>query len=354
MTSLRASLLVRRPTGFTLDVDLDAGDRATIAVLGPSGAGKSTIVDAIAGLVPIDAGSISVDGRVVDDPAAGVFVAAAERSIGVVFQDHALFPHLDARANVAFGLRAHGMNNRDARAEADRWLDRLGLAHVADQPPDALSGGQQQRVALARALAIDPAVLLLDEPLSALDVGTRAAVRRMLAGHLAAFRGPRILITHDPAEAFLLADEIHVLEDGSVSQSGTPDDIRLRPRTAYAADLAGVNLVAGIARDGVVDVDGFVLSIADRHVSGPVLVAIRPAAISLHLREPSGSPRNVWRATIDAVEPIGDVARVHVGPPMPLTAEITTAAASALGIADGVPVWVSVKATELGVEPDRP
>ena len=198
---------------------------------------------------------------------------------------------------------------------------------------------------------IEPELLLLDEPLSALDVTTRIELRRNLAEHLESFAGPRMLITHDPTEAFLLGDEIHIIENGRIAQAGTPDDIRLRPRTRYVADLAGSNLVTGVAAGGVIETSRHRLHIADHSVSGPVLATIRPNAITVHLREPEGSPRNTWKTSIDLLEHLGDRVRLRVGAPLPLTAEITEMATKSLQLAEGVQVWVSIKATEIGVEP---
>ena len=271
-----------------------------------------------------------------------------------MFQDGLLFPHLTAIENVAFGLRSRGVQKSQARASAAHWLERMGLAAMAERRPGSLSGGEAQRVALARALVTEPRLLLLDEPLSALDVTTRAQLRRTLAVHLAGFDGPRLLITHDPTEAFLLADEIHVIEDGKLTQSGSADEIRRRPRTAYIADLSGSTLVIGRAADGVVDTGSHRLHIADHEVSGPVLAVIRASAISVHRQRPEGSPRNAWATRIELVEHLGDRARLLTGAPLPLTAEITEEALSELDLAVGLEVWVSIKATEINVEPYLP
>ena len=217
-----------------------------------------------------------------------------------------------------------------------------------------MSGGQAQRVALARALATEPDLLLLDEPLAALDVTTRAELRRTLAEHLRTFAGPRLLITHDPIEAFLLADEIRVIEDGVITQSGTAEDIRLRPRTAYVADLVDSNLFVGVATDGRVGIDGHHLHVADAETTGDVLITIRPSAVSVHLHEPDGSPRNTWPTTIDLIEPLGERTRLRTGAPLPLVVEITTEATEALGLSEGSAVWVAVKATEIDTQTDRP
>ena len=319
-------------------------------MLGPNGAGKSTAVAALAGLLPIDAGRITLGGITLDDPGERLFVQPDDRRVGVVFQEYLLFPHMSVLDNVAFGLRSRKMNRAESQALAGKWLDRMGLHGQLRMKPGDLSGGQAQRVALARALVTEPDLLLLDEPLSALDVTTRVQLRRALAEHLEGFHGPRLLITHDPTEAFLLADEIHIIEHGKVTQAGTAEDIRLRPRTPYAADLAGSNLVSGVANDGVVDTGAQVLHIADHEISGAVLTTIRPAAIAVHLREPEGSPRNSWKTTIDLVEHLGERARLKTGDPLPLAVEVTTDAIRHLRLVQGTSVWVSIKATEISVE----
>jgi molybdate transport system ATP-binding protein len=228
----------------------------------------------------------------------------------------------------------------------------MGIEEMADRKPGDISGGQAQRVALARALISEPELLLLDEPLAALDATTRVQLRRTLADHLEVFRGPRLLITHDPTEAFLLADEILVIEEGRITQAGSADDIRLRPRTGYVADLAGSNLLVGKAAHGEVQVGNHELHVADTHIAGTVLATIHPRAISLHLHEPEGSPRNTWQTNITRIEHYGDRVRVQTGSPLPLTAEITPGAVDALHLAAGDAVWLSIKATEIAVEAD--
>jgi molybdate transport system ATP-binding protein len=353
LRGLEVDLTIRRSNTFQLTLSLEIPAGATVALLGPNGAGKSTTVAAIAGLAPIDAGVITLDGTVLDDPASGLFVPADERSVGVVFQDYLLFPHLSVLDNVAFGLRARRTTREQATARARTWLERLGLEDLERRKPGDLSGGQAQRVALARALVIEPDLLLLDEPLSALDVTTRTELRHTLAEHLEAFVGPRLLITHDPTEAFLLGDDIHVIENGTVTQSGTADDIRLRPRTQYAADLAGSNLISGTAAAGRVDTGDQTMHIADDLFDGPVLLTIHPTAISVHKDRPGGSPRNSWPTTVERVELLGTRVRLRTGSPLPLTVELTEAARSEMALTAGSPVWVAVKATEIGVESDR-
>ncbi|WP_419932426.1 ABC transporter ATP-binding protein [Candidatus Poriferisodalis sp.] len=367
---------------FELDVSLQVAAGETAALLGPNGAGKSTIVAAIAGLLPLDGGMVRLAGRVLDDPDAGVFIAPERRRIGVVFQDQVLFRHLNALDNVAFGLTARGMRRAEAHEHAQAWLDAMDLGDLGHRRPRALSGGQRQRVALARALACGPDLLLADEPLGSLDVTARNRLRRNLAAHLSSGRNgggttapvpphgtpdvPRLLITHDPTDAFVLADRVHILEDGRLTQSGTPDELRRAPATDYAADLSGINLVRGTVQGGEITVtpddgaatDGgsrrsaVLLHAADTTASGPVLATIHPRAIALHRERPSGSPRNVWRTTAEAVEPLGDITRVLLGAPLPLTADITPGAAHELLIRPGTTLWVSVKATEVELAPD--
>ena len=237
--SLDAAVRVDRGA-FSLDVALAAADGELVVVLGPNGAGKSTLLGALAGLVPT-AGRITIGDSVVLDDGAGVDLPPEDRPVGVVFQDGRLFPHLTLLDNVAFGLRSQGARKAAARAAAHDWLERIGLADRAGERPAALSGGQAQLVALARALATEPRLLLLDEPLSALDAQVRPAVRADLRRHLASFEGSRLLVTHDPVEALVLADRLVVVEDGRVVQEGTPDEVRRRPAPAYAASVVGLS-----------------------------------------------------------------------------------------------------------------
>jgi molybdate transport system ATP-binding protein len=349
MSGLRADLGLTRGD-FTLGIALGVAPGETVALLGPNGAGKTTAIELLAGLAALDSGRIELNDTVFDEANAGTFVGPDERNIGIVFQDHSLFPHLDALDNAAFGLRARGHSKRDARTVAQEWLDRLDIGDIAAHAPNDLSGGESQRVALARAFATSPDLLLLDEPFAALDASTRVATRRVFAEHLTAFEGPTLIITHDPSEAFLLADAIHVIEDGSITQSGTSDEIRTRPNTEYIADLAGVNLLTGTAINGDITVGGHHLRSADTTATGPVIATIHPRAISVHRERPEGSPRNTWETTVMRSEHYGDRVRLQFGVPIDLTAEITPEAESSLSIDVGSIVWVSIKATEVSLQ----
>ncbi len=254
-------------------------------------------------------GRIELDGQVLDDPAADVFVPPEERPVGVVFQSYLLFPHLSAVDNVAFGLRRRGVPRRVARERALAWLDRVGLADKADARPGELSGGQAQRVALARAVVTEPAMLLLDEPLSALDVRTRADVRRDLEAYLDGYSGVRLLVTHDPLDALALADRIVIIEDGRVTQTGLPSEVTARPRTPYVAELVGTNLYRGRAEGADVDLADGLRIVTSADLDGPVFVVVPPAAVAVYRARPDGSPRNVYEATIDHVQPLRNRAR---------------------------------------------
>ncbi|WP_445444330.1 ABC transporter ATP-binding protein [Clavibacter sp. km3a] len=246
VSGLAARVVVER-AAFRLDVDVRVPAGSVAAVVGPNGAGKSTLLRALAGLLPLTAGRVALDGRVLEEAGAGraVRIPAEGRGAGVVFQDHLLFPHLTALANVAFGPRAQGVPRADAEDRARALLDRLGIAHLADRRPARLSGGQSQRVALARALVLEPPLLLLDEPMAALDAGTRLDVRDLLAEELRRFGGAAVLVTHDPVDALALADRIRVLEGGRVVQEGAPAEVAARPATAYVARLVGMNRIEG-------------------------------------------------------------------------------------------------------------
>jgi molybdate transport system ATP-binding protein len=268
----------------------------------------------------------------------------------MVFQDYLLFPHLSALDNVAFGPRCHGAAKSAARRTAADWLRRVGLAEHAGTKPRRLSGGQAQRVALARALAAGPRLLLLDEPLAALDAHTRLQVRSELRRHLAEFDGTTVLVTHDPLEAMVLADRLVVIESGAVVQQGTPAEVARRPRTDYVARLVGLNLHRGTADGRHVTVGDVLFNVAE-DLRGPVFLAFSPAAVALYRSRPDGTPRNLWEATIEGIERHGDNVRIHLDGAIAVAADVTPAAVAELDLTPGRRVWAAVKATETHAYP---
>jgi molybdate transport system ATP-binding protein len=302
---------------------------------------------AVAGLVRLTGGHVRLAAQTVDDPHRRAWIPPERRSIGVVFQEYLLFPHLTALDNVAFGPRSHGVKRQPARQLAGEWLERVALSHLVRHKPGQLSGGQAQRVALARALAVSPTLLLLDEPLSALDAGTRVDTRAELQRHLAAHTGGTLLVTHDPLDAVILADRLIVVEHGRIVQSGDAATITAHPQTDYVARLVGLNLYRGQADGHTVSLDnGFKVTV-DNHHQGSVFVAFRPAAVALHRYPPDGSPRNVWQAIITGTQHHGDNLRVELDGPLKAAADITPDAAVQLRLVPGQQVWAAVKAAEI-------
>jgi molybdate transport system ATP-binding protein len=348
--SLDASI---RLTLGSLDLDMvftvDEGE--VVALLGPNGAGKTTLLRAVAGLVPFRSGHVRLDGKLLEDTATGEYVPTERRPIGFVFQDYLLFPHLNVLDNVAFGLRARGVSRQAAAEKAAYWLDRVGLKSSAASKPAELSGGQRQRVALARALAPDPRLLLLDEPLAALDVTTRAEVRRDLKRHLESFEGIRLLVTHDPLEAVAMADRLIVMEGGHLVQTGTAAEVTEHPRSQYVADLVGVNLLRGNADHGSVKLSGGQVVAAAGAELGEVFAVVHPRAVAIHQTHPEGSPRNVWSGRATNIELLGNRVRVRIDGEVPLVAEVTPAALKELNLVEGGEVWLSFKSTDVSVYP---
>jgi molybdate transport system ATP-binding protein len=336
---------------FELDVDLKVEPGEVVAVLGPNGAGKTSLLRGLAGLLPLDAGRVALDGVVLEEPAASVFVPSERRPIAMVFQDYLLFPHLTVLENVAFGLRSRGTSRSEATATAHRWLERVGLHTEAQRKPAWLSGGQAQRVALARALATNPALLLLDEPMAALDASTRVELRRDLRRHLESFRGVRLLVTHDPLEAMAMADRLVILEQGRVLQAGSPAEVTQHPRSRYVADLVGVNLFRGRASHDVITLaDGGSLTAAGAG-EGDVFAVVHPRTVALYRTRPDGTPRNVWEGRAVDLDLQGDRVRVQLAGAPRIVAEVTPAAVRELGLDRGDTVWIGVKATEIVVYP---
>jgi molybdate transport system ATP-binding protein len=341
---------------FSVQARLSVDDGETLALLGPNGAGKSTVIDALAGLLPLTRGEVVLDDRPLQD------APPEARPVGVAFQDALLFPHLTATDNIAFPLRARGVSTKDARRRALTLLARVAPNVDPAAKPPLLSGGERQRVGLARALAGRPRLLLLDEPLAAIDVAARAQLRSLIREVTRSFAGPCVLVTHDPVDALTLGDRIAVLEHGRVVQTGTTDEVRRRPATPYVADLVGVNLFRGrleplpdgagrlITPDGAVVVawpDG-----TPHETLESVLATLRPADVAVHLDRPEGSPRNVLAGAISEIAVHGERARVRVASMPPVTAEVTLGSVRRLGLHEGTAAYASFKAVEVRLEAD--
>ncbi|MDQ1699834.1 MAG: molybdate transport system ATP-binding protein [Frankiaceae bacterium] len=337
--TLQADLRATAGT-FTLAVAGEWNNGDVVAVVGPNGAGKSTLLRAIAGLAPAT-GELRIGGVDVLDK------TPARRGVGWVPQDGALFPHLSAADNVAFGL-----SGRRGRNQATQWLERFGIGVLADRRPGQLSGGQAQKVALARALAREPHVLLLDEPLAALDVEARTDVRRSLRMHLADFDGVTMLVTHDAVDVMTLANRVLALDHGATVQDDTVVSVTTAPRTPWLAALMGGNGFYGRTSRSVVALhDGGQLVAAELPgEDGVEVLAVVPAhAVTLHRSRPEGSARNVWPAAVRDLAVVGGRVRVTLDGTPAVLADVTTAAAADLSLREGVDVWASVKATEVTV-----
>jgi molybdate transport system ATP-binding protein len=353
---------------FTFDAGLAVPDRTVMVIVGESASGKTTLLRMLAGLhVPVR-GRLVVDGEVWSDSETQRFVPAHLRPIGHVAQDHALFPHLTAAQNVAFGLEAQGIVAKTVRVRTGAALARLGVAALASRRPHELSGGQQQRVAIARAIVLEPKLLLMDEPLSALDATSRRTIRSELRRLLAELPCTTLYVTHSPAEALAMGERITVLENGRVSQTGTRDDLMRQPGSPYVAEFLGVNLFRGsieafgagdeaTARSISVPSNSSAarvtlpegeLLLAAPGTDGEATAIVNPREITLTLERPSGTARNVFVGVIEELvpePPNGERVRVTVLSHPPLTAEVTRQAVEALGLAPGIRVFASFKAS---------
>jgi len=319
---------------FSLRLDLDVD--STLALVGPSGAGKTTVLRAIAGLVRPESGRIACGSELWFDGAGGVSLAPDRRRVGLVFQDYALFPHLSVRQNIEYARRHR----------ADDYLDRFAIRHLEHARPPELSGGERQRVALARALARDPHVLLLDEPLSALDTHTKAGVRSELHELLRGLGIPVLLVTHDFEDAAALADRVGVIVDGELRQIGAPGELVAEPSDPFVASFTGANLLNGYGQPvaGVTHVrlhDGTLVTTADE-AEGEVVLAVYPWDITVSIVPPNDSAMNLICAPIRGIAELGNRARVAIGP---VSAEITADSLRRLGLQVGQTAFASFKAT---------
>jgi molybdate transport system ATP-binding protein len=345
-----------RLRSFALDVALEAPASRPLALVGPSGAGKTTVLRVVAGLLAPERGRVVCGSETWLDTAARRDLPPERRRAGVVFQDYALFPHLSALDNVAFGLR--GGSRRERHRRANETLERLGIAALGRARPGELSGGERQRVALARALALQPRALLLDEPLAALDARSRARAAHELQRTLATAAVPVLLVTHDFADAATLADEVAVLDRGRVVQRGTPDLVAAAPASAFVANLIGATVLTGTARPGregltAIALDGGGEAVSTDAARGRVAVSLYPWEVVL---EPpgaasGGSARNRIDGHVASMTRLGNRVRVVLTGHQPLTAELTAASAEELRLAPGAPVVATWKGTATRVVP---
>ncbi len=364
--ALVAEVTVRRPE-FTLQASLEVAPGEVVAVLGPNGSGKSTLLAALAGLLRPDAGRVVLGERMLTDTAAGLHVPPHRRRVGLLAQQALLFPHLSAAANVAFGPRCLGASRADAAAAAASWLADVDALELAHRRPAQLSGGQAQRVALARALAGGPELLLLDEPMAALDIDSAPAMRSLLRrvvrdGRCGAGQ-TTVLVTHHLLDAVVLADRVLVLGDGRIVEQGPTREVLARPRSPFAARIAGLNLVPGVrCPEGLRTDDGTLVSGLAGGGEGadgtPAVAVFPPSAVSVFRDRPNGSPRNVVEVILAALEPRAEVVRMRVAAPPGgpawldgLAADVTPAAVADLGAEPGTPLWFAVKANEVGIHP---
>jgi molybdate transport system ATP-binding protein len=346
--------LAKRRDAFALDVAFEAAAGSTTVVVGESGAGKTSVLRLAAGLDRLDRGHVTLDGVPYADAAHRLHVPPWQRNIGYVTQDYALFPHLRVQDNVAFGLRAGGTPGRRIRPAVERALKLVGIGELSGRMPHQLSGGQQQRVALARALVLEPRLLLLDEPLSSLDIQTRRAVRVELRNLLRRLPCVTIYVTHSPIEALVFGDRVVVLDGGRVAQTGSREELLRHPRSPFVAELVGTNLFTGRATDRAagsaeaIRTPEGVVAIGDTSGPDTVYLTVSPREIMLSRTLPEGSPQNIFAGSIVELipePPGGERVRVVLDTRPPLVAEVTREAVAALALREGVQVYAAFKAT---------
>ena len=342
-------LLTASVTDRDVDVSVDLEDGQTVAILGPNGSGKSTLLSVIAGILRPDSGRATLDGTTLFDMDGGTWQAPHDRGAGLLAQDALLFPHLSVLDNVAFGPRSAGATRTASRDIARTWLAEVDATELAGRKPSDLSGGQQQRVAIARALAAQPRLMLLDEPMAALDItvvpSMRQVLRRVLDGRSA------VIVTHDVLDALLLADHVIVMEGGRIVERGPTKDVLARPRSTFGAGIAGLNLCRGQVEGGAVRTSSGLL-VAGLHGSDPVpegttaVAVFSPGAVGIHLDRPTGSPRNVVEATVRELEPRGSQVRVQTDE---ISADVTVPVVAELDLLPGTRVYLAVKASEVAI-----
>ncbi len=361
--------LASRLGAFSLDVELHVPDRTVMVLVGESGSGKSTVLRLLAGLLAPERGRLVVDGGTWFDAEQRESLPANARAVGHVAQDHALFPHLSVAQNVAFGLEAQRLPGAEVKRRTASALERLGVLALAARRPDGLSGGQQQRVAIARAIVLEPSLLLLDEPLSALDAQSRRVIRGELRRLLATLPCTTVYVTHSPSEALAMGERITVLEAGRVTQTGAREELMRHPRSAYVAEFLGVNLFRGTlvsasatgANEGGavrststppgpsrIALPEGELVLAATGTDGDTSAIVNPREITLTLERPSGTARNVFAGVIEELAPeppSGERVRVSVASVPPLIAEVTRQAVDELHLAPGTRVYASFKAS---------
>lgn len=346
--ALHADVVVDRRDGFQLECRLDLDEGEVLAVMGPSGAGKSTLAHAIAGLTRVRRGRVTIGDRVVIDTERGVHVRPAQRGVVLLEQHPRLFPHLSVLDNVAFGLRARGVPSSPARSVADEWLRRVGLDDAGPHRPSTLSGGQQQRVAVARALAIEPAVLLFDEPLTALDPRTESEVRSVIHDQIAATAMTAIIVTHNAVDAAALAATLSIMENGRIVQQGPVADVLRAPMTDFVAVTAGLNRVVGTVESGVWRADAGAMSIpAMRDLRGGAAAVFRPSDVRLRLTEPDGG-MPAWPARIARLERHPAGVRIHTIEP-DVSVDVSADYVADLALQPGLPVWMQVSEHDVHV-----
>jgi len=339
---------------FPLEIGFEVKPAETLVIIGPSGCGKTTTLNLISGLVEPDEGNIALGDQVLFDGSGGVSVPTEKRSIGYVFQDFALFPHMTVKENVAYGLRARRRPKAEIPNKVDNVLGLLGITHLRERRPGALSGGERQRVALARAIACDAEILLLDEPLGSLDAQTRNQVRGELQRMLRVIGQITIMVTHDYIDALTFGDKVCVMDKGRVLQMGPREELLHHPKSRFVADLTGVNFFEGTissgSEEGLAEVwvgDSCLHAVCEGKDVGGVLVAFFPSEVTISPERPLGSARNVFRSQVKEIIHMGDKVRVSLNGALPMCAEISAEALKELRLGEGDTVYASLKATAI-------